>query len=197
MKKKVTFFYGLIVVIGLYNLIVVDAVFAKIGIVEEYDTFFSFDSVEIVASLIFAPIIEEILFRTHLSPSKKYFFGFPLMLLVCGIVFFELLPIITILFALLIVGTIIFYDKVYDIISANYTQPLFILTSILFCLFHISYLESYNFSIFKKVIVLLINYLPISILLGIIRRKFKLANAIFGHMMYNLILLGGNTLISL
>lgn len=193
--KELKFYLGLILAIVLFSLVIADSVMVMLGIEQDYDTFFTLEPEEILVSLTLTPVLEEIFFRTHLSYQKKHFFGVLLMAVASGLLFYSVSTVVSIVFGLLFLLILLFYDKAVEMILGNGQKVTFIATAVLFSLIHHAYLTGYDFSVATKLSILLLNYLPIGLFLGHIRYKLGLVHSIIGHSIYNTLILTGNTIV--
>lgn len=184
------FFFGVIA----YSQLIVDPIFSFLSIDNKTEKFDTLSLNEIIISLALVPMLEEIGFRTHLSMKKKHFFGVFIMLLFFCVSYNDLgiIFIVTVL-ALILVLTF-YFDKASFILLKKYPLFTFYVTSILFCVFHYSYVAAYDFFVVYKIGLLLLSYLPLSLLLGYVRKEMGLLASIIMHSIYNIIILLSNSL---
>jgi hypothetical protein len=169
---------------------ITDPISTFFGDTSHTKTFGDFDLIGIFSALMFAPVIEEVTFRMHLSGQKKHAWGVLLML----VTFTLFMKLGWALVALLLFGGFIFiyYDEFAEFISVRYYNPVFYITAFLFSLAHINNIDSHILLHYKIIIIL--TYLPIGIYFGYIRKKYGLVMAILAHSFYNLSVLTLNGL---
>jgi len=185
--KELLIFTGLLC----YIYIITDPIGTLFGISSHEQTFGDFDMSGILRILIFAPLIEEVFFRIHLSGQKKHAWGVLLMLIPLSLIF----NLGWIIIILLLFGgfVILFYDKFSEFISEKYFNPVFFISSFLFALAHFHQIDAETF--FGRFLIIIIAYLPIGIYFGYVRKKYGLAIVICTHSFFNFSVLTINSLI--
>ena len=188
-------YVSLLFIIKIYNFLVVDKIFFSLDIGSNLSNFQNISIIGFISAIFIAPIIEETIFRTHLSFNKKHFFGVFLMLLTFAI-FFSLTGGWIYAIIVISIGTLflVFHNKFRYLIQERYHNGTYIFTSILFCIINYSYLKGYNFSVIVKIGLLLLHYLPLSLYLGVISKKFGLVSSMGAHSVNNFLSIIGNSL---
>ena len=192
---KLKIYLAILVIIKIYNFLIVDNIFFTLGINSTSSNFQNISIIGFISAIFIAPIIEEIIFRTHLNFKKKHFFGLILMLLAFAVVFNSSGWYFTVIAVSLSILILVFHDKFQYLIQVRYQKGTFIVTSILFCLIHYSYLNEYNFSVLEKIGLLLLHYLPLSLFLGVLRKKSGLVPSMGAHSLNNFLSILGNSLL--
>lgn len=195
-KEKKDLIWTIVVFIFIiaYGFIVVDNIFKLLKINNNIDTFYNLSGIEFVSAIFIAPILEEFIFRTHLSYERKHFYGILLIILASGLFYSDLGVYFLLFLFLLFIIIVFFYNKTQVLLMIRFPKATFLSTSIIFCVFHFFYLKDYDFTFLNKVMILLLHYLPLSLFLGFIRKKYGLSYSMMAHSVNNILVLLGNSL---
>jgi len=195
-RKDVIRYLLLLLCIVLFTSFVIDPILAYyLDVTGAKDTFISLTSLETISAIIIAPVIEEIIFRTHLSFKRKHFYGIFFLIVYVGIIFNTFVVVTFIFVAAVLLFVLIFYEQTLKIVIVKNQKLTFFATSILFGCSHFFLLDAYDFGFFLKFTVLMLYYLPIAFLLGKIRKNHKLIFPMAAHSLYNVLTLFVNTII--
>lgn len=139
-------------------------------------------------TLIFAPIIEEIIFRLHLKPKNQYF-TISILVLFLAIVksYLEnsLLFYILLIYVTLLVTIWILIEKFK---TANSLFKIsFIFSVLFFGLSHISYIKLFDLHYWPIYLMYFVPMFIIGYYLSIIRIKLNMFHSIFAHFIFNLL----------
>jgi hypothetical protein len=172
-----------------YIYLITDPIAALLNITSHTQTFKDFHYKGLFSVLIIAPIVEEVLFRIHLSGQKKHAWGVLLMAIPLSLVFhFAWILIIVLLFGGFI---ILYYDEFSNFISVRFFNYVFYFTGFIFALSHYNQIDAEMY--YGKFIIILIAYFPIGLYFGYIRKKYGFVTGIVIHSFYNFSILAINS----
>jgi membrane protease YdiL (CAAX protease family) len=181
-------------IIGLHLFNTCIQIFLEVNI--DLDTFSNSSVIKVISALLIAPVVEEIIFRTHLGNKDWNAWFIYLMLIVVAAVFWNISRIMSgsifVLISFLLIITV--KNKGPKLIFNKYFAWIFFLTAILFSLVHIQIVhEALGSSSYRlSIAVTLVSFLPVGIIFGLIRMKFGLPQSILFHGLNNLIALSLN-----
>ncbi len=157
-------------------------------------TFHQLNIIEALSILIIAPVVEEILFRIHLSGKKKHIWAIFLMVLSSV---FMLIPdlFVWILIIILLFGGffLLYYEEISSILAGRFFNHLFYFSSVLFAMVHFHQVDANHILI--KILVIIMFFFPLGIYFGYMRKRYGLASSILAHSFYNLSVLVINSLV--
>tara|TARA_B100000378_G_scaffold68420_1_gene51538 strand:- start:2064 stop:2702 length:639 start_codon:yes stop_codon:yes gene_type:complete len=180
--------------IVIFALFISDPLLRVIGIDFRNYTFKRMQTTQIISAFVLAPIIEEIIFRTHLSFKQSHHFGVLLFTIACSLQFRHQGWFYLSIFGVIFLLISFLYEKSHVIISIKHPRITFWFTSVVFCFFHFPYLSEYDLNLLTKVGLLLLGYLPLSLYLGYLRKSQGLIFSIMAHSFFNFFSVIGNSL---
>ena len=186
----------LLTILWLYSYIVVDRIAVLLGNRAHTDSFSDLSVIEIVSALLFAPVIEEVVGRTCLSGKPSHAWGLPLMLLFCTITFKSLgVGFLLVSFmAILVLSILMIRKRVLAFIFRIHYNKTFYFVSIVFAISHFFVIDE-GVNLYSKIVLVLVAYLPLSLIFGYIRVKYGLVYSIFAHMLNNVAVLSINLIL--
>ncbi|MCC9138791.1 type II CAAX prenyl endopeptidase Rce1 family protein [Pontibacter silvestris] len=181
------------VIIIIYVYLVADPISKMLGASVQTESIHSFSNIELLIAIILAPIYEEIIFRTHLSGERKHFWSILIIIVILVVVFNNLGLFFIIPVATFFIVIIFNYQKFFNFAIEKHFNITFYVTSVLFAVVHYQNIDVD--SPIKKIVILLLTYVPISIYFGYIRKKYGLLSSITVHSINNLLILYINSLV--
>jgi membrane protease YdiL (CAAX protease family) len=181
----------------LYNTIV-DFGLLALNLDVVWDTFGNISSLALLSALVFAPIIEEIIFRTHLSGRSIHSWSLLLMLCAVLIANFNHNRTVMIVFFFILVPAMIlvlFSTKAMMFIFRKYFNYTFYITALLFSLMHFTAVNKDVQSWSQSLGITLFAFFPVAIVFGLVRRKYGLVFSILTHCINNILVLTLNSMI--
>lgn len=183
--KELLNFFGLLC----YIYIITDPIASFFGISSNEQVFNDYELKGIIRVLIIAPILEELLFRIHLSGQRNHAWGSLLMIIPISLIFnLGWIIIILLLFGGFIV---LFYEKFSEIISDKFFNLVFYISSFLFALAHFPVIDANT--IYGRFLIIIIAYFPIGIYFGYMRKKYGLSISVCTHSLLNFSVLAINS----
>jgi hypothetical protein len=176
-----------------YTYLVADVIAVLLGVGGFDQSFGQMDNLSIWSALLIAPVIEELLFRFHLS-GKRYHGCFFLIPLISLMIVFRELWFFGLLAISLFLGYMIWDSKKYPEkanLSKGMFYTIFILTAIIFAALHYGNVEAENQLMAIGMVVIAIT--PASLLYGYIRYKkgLQYSMAVHGISNFTIITLNG------
>ncbi|ELR69056.1 hypothetical protein C900_05445 [Fulvivirga imtechensis AK7] len=179
-----------------FSYLVVDQIGLFFGNKSHTTSFMDLSSIEIVSAILLAPFIEEVCFRSFLSGKAKHAWGLPLMLFVATLAF-KHLGIIFLLFAFLIIVTVtvlLTKKRTQVFLLRKHYNKTFFFTCVIFALCHLGVIDD-NVNPVAGFFLILMAFIPISLIFGYIRIKYGLMYSIITHSLNNIAVLSLNLLI--
>ncbi len=187
--QEVAYFFFLL----LYIYVIANPISNKLEASIPIITFHELNLYGIINILIIAPVIEEFLFRIHLSGEKKHIWAVFLMIISFVFVFIPDLFLWFLIIILLFGGFfILYYEEFSSIMTGKLFNLLFYVSCILFALMHFHQVDAETIPV--KIMVVLIFFFPLGFYFGYIRKSYGLVSSIIAHSLYNLSVLIINSL---
>lgn len=169
-----------------FTYLISDPIAMRLGVTGFDDTFSTVDNFSIWSALLIAPIIEELLFRFHLSGKREHAYCFLIPLFITMLVFITywyFCLIGAIIFLVFIRGEAYKFPEKKEL-SSTLFYTIFIITAVMFSSLHYVNIvvENEMLAIFLVIIALT----PSALLFGYVRYKKGLLYAIVFHSLSNL-----------
>lgn len=182
---------AIFVLILISNFLIGDPLSSYLGAEAYTKGMLQLSNVELLSALVLAPVLEELIFRTHLTQNKKFQFTIPIMIIVAVISLSAYGQWV------LVMGVVIFFVTIYFLSKSKfehtrYFVALFFGTALIFTLMHMPNFHSRSTT--GDLIIALVSLFPMAVFFGYMRFKYGLVFSILTHSINNLLVLGLNTI---
>ncbi|MBS9523749.1 CPBP family intramembrane metalloprotease [Litoribacter alkaliphilus] len=192
-------FYTLVIILFItkliYTYMVSDVIAMKLGVGGFDKSFAQMDQLSIVSALLIAPVVEELLFRFHLSGKRSHAYFFLISLAALYLIFFEYWFIYLFTAAVFIACLMWESKKTPDnpLLSRPFYLIIFVMTAIIFSALHFVNVEAENKLLALFMVIFALT--PSALFFGYVRYKKGLKYSMIIHSLSNLAILSLNGLI--
>lgn len=179
-----------IAILVAYGVVITDPICSHLGAEGHKVTISEKSLTGILSAVIFAPIIEEFIFRNALSGEKKHTWSCILLLFPFFLIHFYFGLILT-LTGLAYLG--VKHDTISQIMTGKYFNHMFFFSALAFSFSHLLVIDTNSF--LSKTLIVAIVFVPLGLYFGYVRKKYGLSYAIITHSAYNILILVSNSIL--
>lgn len=173
-----------------YNFLIVDSFTIYFNLSNGMKTLTTSSLITLLSAILFAPLIEESIFRLAIIQNNNFKYYIYLVVSICILLFIEAYSgiLLVIVFSSLFLIKTKFKNE-----NENHFNLFLIIAAITFSIVHLPVINASSLSI--NVFMALIAFLPIGLFLSYIRVSYGIQGSIISHSIYNLLTLAINEII--
>lgn len=180
-RSNIRFELGVVFTLIIYAYTFSDRVAIDLGASGFTDNFYDFNLFEITSMLVFAPIVEELICRGHLTKCEKHYWFMLVPTAILGVVLDN--QVIWVFCLLTCITIAIFSLKLFPKFKNTLFLILFFITATMFSLLHAPLIDSGSIS--TDYGIALMAYVPGSIYLGYLRFRYGISHSVVFHSFLN------------